>query len=543
MGGSPRTPLLERALGGLIPGRAYLVHGQPGVGKTILGLQATHAWSQAGHRVVYLTSGRAEDLLEQASLLGLSLDAAWRDGRLALCPFAPRAARQVRERGIDEFLARLHEQGGGDENTLVVFDPVPLPFADLRGAQAARAVGQLMARLREWGWTALFLGRSGRLRRHGLLDALSEHCWGVITLERVRPSRGADRSPFALRVVRSRQSVPAGTVVPYAIALEAGLIPAPETPEEGASAAVGSRPRRQRALIACGERDPFEPLIGLLRYAMDIEVVGDGVAALSRAATWQPEVVVLQSDLPRLSGLAVTRALRQGGYGMPIVVLSGGERRRSDRVRALLCGATDFIESAFDLREAAFRVHMASRMRVAPPQAGAEERRLESLIEKGRQAVVEEAEFLELLDLTVKRGARFSSPVSVVAFAFADAEATAREMALWSRFRGTLGRSVRAGDLVCFPSPQRAATLLCHETRSGARAFTERVCERVAREFGTAAMQLLQGRLRVAHWTLEGDLAEGADPGRLLEAAFLRARPVAVDDEDREAPATGTDGR
>jgi DNA-binding response OmpR family regulator/KaiC/GvpD/RAD55 family RecA-like ATPase len=537
-----QTPLLEKALGGLLPGHAYLVHGQPGVGKTILGLQACHGWTLGGKRAVFLTREKGEDLLEQASLLGLSLEPAWGEGRLALLSSAPRLSRQVRGRGLDEFLCRLREAGGDAETVLLVIDPVTLIFDDLRGSHVARGAAQLVARLREWGWTALLIGRSGRLRRHGLLDALSERCWGVLELARSHSSRDAAESPFTLRVVRPRQPMPAGACVPYAIALEAGLIATPESLPVASSAAAGRGPHRARALIACADRDPLEPLIGLLRYAMDIEVVGDGVAALSRAATWQPEVVVLQSELPRLGGLAVTRALRQGGYAMPIVVVATEERRRSDRVRALLCGATDFVEGPFDLHETAFRIRMASRVRVDTIHAGCEEHRLESLIEKGRQSVVETPEFLELTGLALRRGARFSSPVSLVTFAFVDEGATPREMGLWSRFRGVLARSVRSGDLVCFPTPQRAATLLCHETSRGAEAFVDRVRERVAREFGTAAVETLNGRLRTSHWTLEGVLPETANLAELLESAFGRARLPGDGDEDRAA-ATGTDGR
>jgi DNA-binding response OmpR family regulator/KaiC/GvpD/RAD55 family RecA-like ATPase len=541
MTAAPQVPLLERALGDFVPGHPYLIHGQPGVGKTILGLQVSHAWTQAGLRVVYLTREKGDDLLEQASLLGLSLESAWQDGRFVLLSGAPRLSQQVSDLGLETFLEQLHGHAG-DDSTLLVIDPATILFADLRGSHVARALGQLLGRLREWGWTVLLLGRTGKLRPHGLLDALSERCWGVIELQRARVSRDAGESPFAVKVLKSHLTAPVGTVVPYTIALEAGLVAAPETLETGTPEGIDASPRRPRALIACAERDPLEPLIGMLRYAMDLEVVCDGVTALSRAATWQPDVVVLQSDMPRLSGLSVTRALRQGGYGMAIVVLSYGERRRSDRVRALLCGATDFVECPFDLQETAFRIRLASRVRVDAPHAIAEEHRLESLIEKGRQAVVDTPEFLEVLGLALRRGARFSTPVSLVAFAFDETGASPREMSLWSRFRGVLSRSVRAGDLVCFPTPQRAATLLCHETRSGARAFSERVSERVAREFGSAAMQVLSGRLMTGRWTLAGVLPEGGNLAELVDSAFEQARPVVEAGGDPPLAATGTDG-
>jgi len=538
---APQLPLLDRALGGLVPGHAYLIHGQPGVGKTILGIQVSQAWLQAGLPVVYLTRERGEDLLEQASLLGLSLEPAWQDSHLTLLAGAPRLGRQIRDLGVEAFLQKLREHGG-DESTLLVIDPAPMLFGDLRGAHAARGSAQLLDRLREWGWTALLIGRTSKLQPHGLLDILSERCGAVIELQRTRVSRDGGESPLTLRVLKSRATSSTGAVVPYTIALEAGLVATPERLGAGDATGPHGGPWRPRALIACAERDPLEPLIGLLRYGMDIEVVCDGVTALSRAATWQPEVVVLQSDLPRLGGLAVTRAIRQGGYGMAVVLLSSGERRRSDRVRALLCGATDFIEYPCDLQETAFRIRLAARVRVEAPRTIAEEHRLESLIEKGRQSIVEMPEFLEVLGLALRRGARFSTPVSLVAFSFDDTDASPHALTLWSRFRGVLARSVRAGDLVCYPTPQRAATLLCHETRSGARSFTERVRERVAREFGSAAMQILGERLLTGRWTLAGAMPQVENLTELVESAFERARPIVEMETEPAVEATGTDG-
>jgi len=543
-----KIPLLEQALGGLTPGHAYLIHGGPAVGKTVLSLQVSHAWAQAGGRAVYLTADAPEDVLEQASLLGLSLEPAWRSGRFILCAHGPRVARQVRDHGMEALLARLAEQADPQTPTALVCDPVTPFFSAMRRSEAGRAASLLFDRLREWGWCSVLLARSGELRRpRGMLDILSQGCQGVLELTRLTGARDANESPFALRVVKSSQPASTGTVVPYAIALEVGLVASPGAECEPDPRTEDHEHRRARALIACAERDALEPLIDLLRRSMHVEVVCDGVDALSRAATWRPEVVVVQPDLPRLGGLSLTRALRQGRYTMPIVVLSSGERRRSDRVRALLCGATDFVEGPFDLREAAFRIRMASRVRVRAPEIGTEEHRLLSLLEKGRYPVVELPEFLEMTGIALRRAVHFSTPVSLVTFAFDGDGASARETALWDRLCGVLTRGVRAGDLVCFPGPRRAATLLCHENHYGARAFGERLRDRVSRELGSAALEVLERRLQAGRLTLEGETAETIDLSELLASAFRMPQPLFAEDERpglAEAPRpTGTDGQ
>ncbi len=57
--------------GGLIPGRTYLVRGQPGTGKTTLGVHFLNAGAQAGEKTLYITLGEpAEQIRTNAKSLG-----------------------------------------------------------------------------------------------------------------------------------------------------------------------------------------------------------------------------------------------------------------------------------------------------------------------------------------------------------------------------------------------------------------------------------------------------------------------------------------
>lgn len=68
---------LDRVLGGgLLPARVYLVHGDPGSGKTTLGLHFLAAGVAAGESGLLITFGPAEPQIRRdAKLLGLNLDA------------------------------------------------------------------------------------------------------------------------------------------------------------------------------------------------------------------------------------------------------------------------------------------------------------------------------------------------------------------------------------------------------------------------------------------------------------------------------------
>ncbi|MBP0001305.1 MAG: AAA family ATPase [Cyanobacteria bacterium SID2] len=70
-------PGLDRILhGGFIANRAYLVRGQPGSGKTILGLQFLLAGTQRGERSLYITLGESTNQIqENGALIGFDLSA------------------------------------------------------------------------------------------------------------------------------------------------------------------------------------------------------------------------------------------------------------------------------------------------------------------------------------------------------------------------------------------------------------------------------------------------------------------------------------
>jgi CheY-like chemotaxis protein len=545
MSDGTQIPLLERALGGLLPGHAYLFHGVSGVGKTVLALQVARHWTEGGRRVLFLTTDPPENLLEQASLLGLSLQRIWERRELVLCSYGPGVAAQVRTHGMRAFLEHLREAGGPGANAIILDPVTPIFDAYSNGSVIERDARLLCEALRGWNWSTVFLADTTDLRqRPGLRESLAMRCSGVLELCTSRGRSNPAESPFLLKIERARQVTPAGAIVPYAIALEAGLIAVPMPVEEEEEGREPQRDRPARVLVASPENPDLEPLTRLLRRTMDVETVADGASALARAATWNPDVLLIQTELPRLSGFAVCRALRQGRYTLPVILLTVGGRRRSDRVRALLSGATDLVQSPFDLREVAARIRMASRMRVAALETGVEQHLLEVLAAQAQDNVLDVPAFLEALGIGLRAAARFSSPVSLVTFRF---HSRADERAVddaWGRFRRILQQDIRCGDLVCFPDSWRAAALLCHENRGGAAAFTERVGDLARRDLGAAALLSADWRIDTASLTIDAPAFETADVRGLLDEAFAEARFFMGEPEvGDELRMTGTDGR
>ena len=108
----------------------------------------------------------------------------------------------------------------------------------------------------------------------------------------------------------------------------------------------------------------------LVREGYDVEVVGDGRAAVDRALATLPDLVVLDLMLPGLDGLEVCRRLRALAP-MPVIMLTA-RGDENDRVVGLDLGADDYVAKPFSPKELVARVRAVLRRAagpLAPPPA------------------------------------------------------------------------------------------------------------------------------------------------------------------------------
>src|SRR4029453_6997328 len=92
--------------------------------------------------------------------------------------------------------------------------------------------------------------------------------------------------------------------------------------------------------------DALEKL--LTRAGLDSDGIATGEAALASAKRRRPSLVLLDLDLPDVSGFEVCFELRRiAGEQLPIIVLSGERTGSEDRVAGLLIGADDYVTEPF----------------------------------------------------------------------------------------------------------------------------------------------------------------------------------------------------
>lgn len=106
---------------------------------------------------------------------------------------------------------------------------------------------------------------------------------------------------------------------------------------------------------------------GLRRHAMAVDVAYDGDAALERLAVNDYDVVVLDRDLPRVSGDQVCATLAESGTDTRILMLTAAVAV-AQRVSGLGLGADDYLTKPFAFAELIARIHaLGRRARPAVP--------------------------------------------------------------------------------------------------------------------------------------------------------------------------------
>ncbi len=105
-----------------------------------------------------------------------------------------------------------------------------------------------------------------------------------------------------------------------------------------------SRAVRASVLVVDDEKSIRESLRMILEYeGYRVDEAASGPEALARVAGMPPDAVLLDIKMPEMDGLAVLKALRERGYDVPVLIVSG-HGDVATAVEATRHGAYDFFE-------------------------------------------------------------------------------------------------------------------------------------------------------------------------------------------------------
>ncbi|MEO8632096.1 MAG: HD domain-containing phosphohydrolase [Chloroflexota bacterium] len=124
-------------------------------------------------------------------------------------------------------------------------------------------------------------------------------------------------------------------------------------------------PRRPIVLVVDDVAANRELLEGHLdRLGYDVRQARDGIEALEAVAAEEPDLVLLDIDMPRLDGIAVCERLKAHPVRrlIPVVILTASNDRET-RLRGVAAGADDFLSKPFDAKELLIRTKVLLRDR------------------------------------------------------------------------------------------------------------------------------------------------------------------------------------
>lgn len=124
--------------------------------------------------------------------------------------------------------------------------------------------------------------------------------------------------------------------------------------------------RAPKVLIVEDEESFLDALrVGLAREGFAIDVARDGQQALERFEAIEPDLVLLDVMLPKISGVDVCRQLRSHSNVPIIMVTAKGEE--IDTVVGLEVGADDYVTKPYRFRELVARMRALLRRAAATP--------------------------------------------------------------------------------------------------------------------------------------------------------------------------------
>lgn len=412
---------IDSALGGFEAGRAHVLYGEAETGKTSIGLRFLVEGLHRGETGLLVVRYPAEQAVAAMADLGYDCGGDLHAGRLVLYEYTSDIVDRLAH--VDGLLPVLDELTwllSDIRPQRIVFDTADFVFSIQFGYGYPLQISAFTNWLAHTGAASLLLvdermpdrvvqsfrvhGASvihattrrfdERLEYHLAFEKsaikapsrrirLDEGAFSTLEIydarARTLPLPAAPRRHYEARDRTGQLTMPdeAGRIVAEAAASSDAIAPESSPAPAAAPAPAAPPPRAQtrtgrpRVLVIDEDRVTCRLVARALAGDYEIAVEADGISGLARLGSFDPDLVVLEINLPIVDGFGVCRQIRETSP-VPVLVVTRTHVTQSDRVRSAEVGADHFLPKPFALKELAVRAkQLIARYRNEPIPTGA----------------------------------------------------------------------------------------------------------------------------------------------------------------------------
>ncbi len=116
-----------------------------------------------------------------------------------------------------------------------------------------------------------------------------------------------------------------------------------------------------KVLVVDDEPNIRDLLSASLKFAgYEVQTAINGKQAIEAAASWQPDIILLDVMLPDMNGFSITKKLRSMDVTTPVLFLTARDETQ-DKITGLTVGGDDYVTKPFSLDEILARIQAILR--------------------------------------------------------------------------------------------------------------------------------------------------------------------------------------
>lgn len=258
--------------------------------------------------------------------------------------------------------------------------------------------------------------------------------------------------------------------------------------------------RKSKILVVDDDVDSLAIVSEALRWeGYEVQGIDSGEKAVEYIKAWSPHVVLLDNNMPGLSGIDTLKRIRSEVEHYIAIIFLSGNSSTEDVIRGLDAGADDYIIKPFDPLELLARVRSQLRIKELTDQLRTANEQLQELVDiDDLTGLYNMRSVFQRLDYELDKGRRYKRSVCVIMMDM-DHFKTVNDghdhlfgSFVLSEVGQIIKQSIRSVDIAARYGGDEFLIVLTEINSAGAKSFCERLKNSIENNIFTAGKDSIQ---------------------------------------------------